>query len=382
MTSAGTRARLDGDLETMDPMETMVKRERLVPAVLLLAMGLVIALASSAITSAGAPAQQAGPAAARAMPYLHHVHLNSVDPDAAIEWYTTVWPAVQRTTVAGFPAIEASMYLLFNEVDEPPPGAWREDIRRAEPQSVFWHIGINIDTTNVDERLEAAGVKLVPLFRTPEDREGIWRSGLSPYPGMRTAAQIEEMQRQELRDGGFGYMLGPDGALVEASGGARTRNSFNHVHMYHEQPLCAARWYRDHLGMEPRRGGLETAGPCEIEYGDPSYPSLETIGTIRTPPSGVRYGNGGMNWYTRQCVRGRCGEDQPLVSSRGQVFDHIAFTYPDLDAQVARLRNEGVTILEEPYPFGDTRAAMIEDLDGLAIELIEASTAARLAARQ
>ncbi len=365
-------------METMETLETTMKRARRVPALLLLAMGLVI---TSAACSAGGPAQQAGPAAARAMPYLHHVHLNSVDPDAAIEWYTTLWSAAQRTTVAGFPAIEASMYLLFNEVDEPPPGAWRDDILRAEPQSVFWHIGINVDTTNLDERLEAAGVKLVPLFRTPEDREGVWRSGLSPYPGMRTAAQIEGMQRQGLRDGGFGYMLGPDGALVEASGGARTRNSFNHVHMYHEQPLCAARWYRDHLGMEPRRGP-EIAGPCEIEYGDPSYPSLEMIGTIRAPSSGVRYGNGGMNWYTRQCVRGRCGEDQPLVSSRGQVFDHVAFTYPDLDTQVARLRNEGVTILQEPYPFGDTRAAMIEDLDGLAIELIEASTTARLAARQ
>jgi len=30
-----------------------------------------------------------------------------------------------------------------------------------------------------------------------------------------------------------------------------------------------------------------------------------------------------------------------------------------------------VTIIEGPYAFGDTRAVMIEDPDGLAIELIE-----------
>ncbi len=30
-----------------------------------------------------------------------------------------------------------------------------------------------------------------------------------------------------------------------------------------------------------------------------------------------------------------------------------------------------MTILEGPYPFGDTWALMIEDLDGLAIELVE-----------
>jgi hypothetical protein len=31
-----------------------------------------------------------------------------------------------------------------------------------------------------------------------------------------------------------------------------------------------------------------------------------------------------------------------------------------------------VKILQEPYAFGDTRAFIIEDLDGLAIELIQA----------
>ncbi len=71
----------------------------------------------------------------------------------------------------------------------------------------------------------------------------------------------------------------------------------------------------------------------------------------------------------------RCGTDQPLVPSRGQVYDHVAFTVEDLDEWFARLQQEGVTILEEPHPFGDTRAFMIEDLDRLAIELVEAAGA-------
>ena len=43
-------------------------------------------------------------------------------------------------------------------------------------------------------------------------------------------------------------------------------------------------------------------------------------------------------------------------------MDHVGFTYPDLDTHVGRLRGEGVTILEEIHPFGDTRAATVEDL--------------------
>jgi hypothetical protein len=52
-------------------------------------------------------------------------------------------------------------------------------------------------------------------------------------------------------------------------------------------------------------------------------------------------------------------------------LDHIGLTYPDLETHVPRLRREGVKILEEVHKWGDTRAALIEDLDGLAIMLIE-----------
>ena len=40
---------------------------------------------------------------------------------------------------------------------------------------------------------------------------------------------------------------------------------------------------------------------------------------------------------------------------------------------LAHLAATGVQILEGPYRFGDTRAVVIEDLDGLALELIEAN---------
>ena len=51
------------------------------------------------------------------VPRLHHVGLNSVDPEKAIAWYLALWPSATRTTVAGYPAVQADMLLLFNKVD-------------------------------------------------------------------------------------------------------------------------------------------------------------------------------------------------------------------------------------------------------------------------
>jgi catechol 2,3-dioxygenase-like lactoylglutathione lyase family enzyme len=194
----------------------------------------------------------------------------------------------------------------------------------------------------------------------------VWRSGLASAPP---------------RDGGFSYVVAPDGVLFELTGGPETRDSFSHVHFYHEQPLCAANWYVEHLGMElpPARdsSGKETPrpawSPCDVKYGAASWPALEPAGTIRQPQGTVRYGNGTMSWYPRQCVDKRCGTDQKLVPSRGQVLDHVAFSVTDLDARYAKLKREGVKILEEPHAFGNTRAFMIEDPDGLAIELVQSS---------
>lgn len=313
------------------------------------------------------------------MPQLHHVGLNSVDPDRAIDWYLRLWPSAKKTQVAGYPAVESDMLLLFKRVAKPPAGAWRHDLHRAEPQSAFWHIGVMTNTTDVAERLRAIGVIHLPLFVAPQDTHTVWRSGLAPYAGTLSAEQLANASPAPPRDGGFSYVVAPDGVLFELTGGPGTRDSFSHIHFFHEQPLCAANWYVEHLGMElpPARdaAGTETPrkpwDPCDAKYGEAGWPSLEPIGTIRQPAGGVRFGNGAMSWYPRQCVGTRCGRDQPLVPSRGQALDHVAFTVDGFDTLFQRLRRAGVKILEEPHGFGDVRAFMIQDPDGLAVELIE-----------
>jgi catechol 2,3-dioxygenase-like lactoylglutathione lyase family enzyme len=288
----------------------------------------------------------ASPVVAQPRLRLHHVGLNSVDPDRAIAWYLKLWPTAKRTTFAGYPAVEADMLLLFNKVATPPPGAWRDDLHRAAEQSAFWHIGAFINSTDLKAQLAPLGIVHLPLFTSATDSGSVWRSGLASSPA---------------RDGGFSYVVAPDGVLFELTGGPGTKASLSHIHFFHEQPLCAANWYVKNLGMALPTGRDTLWNPCAVPESAPTWPALEPAGTIRQPQGTVQYGNGSMSWYAAA----------KLVPSRGQVLDHVAFTTDEFDALYARLRAAGVRITEPPHALGDTRAFMLEDPDRLSIEIVE-----------
>ena len=346
-----------------------------------LAVASVTLLASVSFTAC-APAQESAAPEAGAdvetpvlpVPELHHVGLNVVDPQASIEWYGRLWPSGTATTVASMPAFEADMLLVFNQVDTPAPGAWDLEQHRSIPQSPFWHIGLSTDTTQAAARFDELGITRLPMFKGPDDPTEIWRAGEMEFAGTLTGAEIAAADRREPVPGGFAFIVGPDGELIETNGGPDTPESFRHTHFFAEQPWCTARWHVEYLGamQSEQEQSAGIPDPCEGDIGEPSWPSLEPQGTIRSPTSSIM--NRAMRAYPRQCHFGRCGSDQPLVSSRGQILDHIGYTIPDLDAHVERLRGGGVRILEEIAPFGETRGALIEDVDGLVIHLIEQGT--------
>jgi hypothetical protein len=168
--------------------------------------------------------------------------------------------------------------------------------------------------------------------------------------------------------GGFAYMAGPDGAIVEYLGNLPAER-MNHVHFWQEQPFCAQLWYQKHLNAPPVPGRgpatPRTEANCQVERGpDRSWPSLTLEGTYRVPTAAVTFGDVMFTWYMRQ-------DDAPLVGTRGQLYDHVALSVGDLDAWIAKLRGEGVTFLQESYRLGDTRAVMIEGPSREAIELVE-----------
>ncbi len=365
-------------------------------AAALLPLALCLACGGGPPAGDARPDSESGSARAPAAlprPSFHHIHINSVDPARSLDWWSTVWPAGERTTLAGLPAFAADgVYLLYNQVDAQAPGAFDPARRQSAPQSAFWTTGPSTDGLALYERLTAldpAGERFdfLPVFTGPDDTEGVPRSGLAPFGDqLLTVAEMAERAAREAADppreppGGqdFGYLVDPDGILVEFNGDASTADLFHgHTHFWHEQPLCAANWYVEHLGME-LPASRERHDPCDVEIGDVSYPTFLPMGQLRRPIGVVRLENAGWAWYTRQCRDGRCGPelDRPLAPSRGQVVDHVAISYPDLDPLLAHLAAAGIPILEGPYPFGDTRAVLIEDLDGLALELVETAAGA------
>jgi catechol 2,3-dioxygenase-like lactoylglutathione lyase family enzyme len=320
-------------------------------------------------------------AAALPEPTFHHLHINAVDPAASLAWWKTVWPEGEVTDVAGFPAFAADgVYHLYSEVATPAPGGFDVDRHHAVPQSAFWTTGPSTDGLAFFERLTGLDptgerFRFLPVYTGPDDAEGVLHSGLAPYGDrLLTVAELEALAGAPPERGpnsqDFGYLVDPDGVLLEFNGNADTEDLFyGHLHFWHEAPLCAVNWYVEHLGA---RGTVRDL--CDVERGPVSYPSFFPSGQLRQPIGTVRVANTGLMWYTSQCRDGRCGDggDGPLVPSRGQVVDHMGLSYPDLDPVIAHLERAGIPILDGPYPFGDVRAILIEDLDGLALELIEA----------
>ena len=302
-------------------------------------------------------------------PGFHHLHLNSIDPDAAVDFYTKQFPTTARASWGGLPALTSpnNVLVLFTKVAAAPA---------TSPQTAIWHFGWHVTDTRA--RLEffkgRPGVRLLPLYTTDEGGAVFISSDTWPstggVPGL-TKAQIAEAKAkgvQPTRTGGFGYMQGPDNALVEYAGN-HPAERFNHVHLYEEDPFCAQLWYQKHLNAPVFAGRTSrtplTEATCQVPRGpDPSWPALERQGMFRSPSAAVAFSDVAFLWYMRQ-------GDRPLVSTRGQLYDHIALSVADLDAWVAKLRGADVRFLEEPYTLGDTRAVMIEGPSREALELVE-----------
>jgi catechol 2,3-dioxygenase-like lactoylglutathione lyase family enzyme len=303
-----------------------------------------------------------------ATPGFHHLHLRSADPEAAIDWYTRQFPSTSKTQWGGFPALQSpnDCLILFTKVEAPPP---------TRPQSAIWHFGWHVvDTKRCVETYQTRPeVRLCPLYTTDEGGS-VWASS-DTWPSVGntlglTRAQIAEAKAKGVKPtgtGGFAYMEGPENILVEYAGNYPAER-FNHVHLWQEDPFCALLWYQKHLNAPVRAGFAPTSldqGNCKVPRGaDRTWPALNREGMFRTPRAGVEFGDVVLTWYANQ------GEE-PLAPSRGQQQDSIGLKVADLDAWADKLRDEGVTFLEEPYDFGPTRALTIEGPSKEALVLVE-----------
>ena len=334
------------------------------------------ALVFALVAAASSPRPQ-GQRAALPTPGFHHLHLLSTNPEAAVTFYTRMFPTTSKTVWSGMPALRSpnNVLLLFTAVAQPPA---------TQPQTAMWHFGLHVTNERTAlARMRADGATVLPLYT--DDEGGTVAISSDTFPGMGGVLGLSKSQLVEARKNnvkpagvaGFAYIRGPDDAVIEVQGDMPSER-FNHVHMYQEDPFCAQLWYQQHFGAPfspPRPGAppepVRNATNCKVARGpDRTWPALEVEGTYRTPSAGVTFGDVAMNWYMRQ-------GDAPLAGSRGHLMDHVGLSVSDLDAWVAKLVAEDVRILQRPYALGDTRAVLIEGPGREAIELVETRNQSR-----
>ncbi len=330
-------------------------------AVLTAVLGVSIMFSGPAMAQAPAPAIE--PLA------FHHVHLNSVNPSAAADYYVKAFAkSTTRTTFNGYEADKTGpLYLLFTKVAATPPN------ELTGPQDSIWHFGWNTpDSVAYDKNFRAMGLTIAQMWDGgPGDPAAKLVDMSSDVPtapggGFATAEQMLEFHAQGTKGsgrGGFGYLRGPDGSMIE-NAQAGNEERFNHVHMYQEHPVCAELWYRDHLGASVPARGLPAPGEdCQTKtYNPPTFPSFARGGFVRGPGS-VSFGT--ISILMQPWPGGG------LVSPIGHIVDHWALSTADLDKTVTRLKNEKVKFTQEIHAWGTSRAAMIEGPDRVAIELVE-----------
>lgn len=302
------------------------------------------------------------------MPGFHHLHLNSLNPEAAVDFYTRQFPSTSRATFAGRPALRSpnNVWVLFNKVDTPPP---------TQPATAFWHFGWHVTDVRASlEMYKQHAITLLPLYAEDNGRTIFISSDTWPGTGGvlgLTRAQIVDAKARGVKPNGgagFAYLQGPDDAVVEYQGNMPAER-FNHIHMYEDQPFCAQLWYEAHLNVQvPARGGQtpRTEANCRVERGpDKTFPALDWDGMYRTPAvQTIVFGDVSFYWYMNQ-------GNTPAPSTRGHLMDHVGLSVADLDAWVAKLQTERVAMLEPLYRVGDSRAILIEGPSREAIELIE-----------
>jgi catechol 2,3-dioxygenase-like lactoylglutathione lyase family enzyme len=124
--------------------------------------------------------------------------------------------------------------------------------------------------------------------------------------------------------------------------------------MFSADPPAAGAWYTKELGF---RNFAQTEKRIyrNVQIAPAAFVTADHVSMIIYP---VEYRGG------------------TFVSTHGRVVDHLGFSVDDLDATLARVRNDGVKVTAEPRSIADGRIkyAFIEGPDQVAIELIQDAT--------
>jgi predicted enzyme related to lactoylglutathione lyase len=273
-----------------------------------------------------------GPAFAQTVPdaHFHHLHLNSTDPKAAIEFYTTKFDAEKASFKGLIDAVwTQKSWILIQKVAAAPP---------SEVVSTIWHFGWGAEDMKATYQKQLdSGTK----FATP----------ITDISDIGGGTQMSVFF--------YAYVLGPDSALIELN--TAQHHHFGHIHLLSENPVAAGEWYAKHFGVKSR-----STAQARMYRGVQIAPSasfmMDDVNVIIYPVE-----------YARTSKMPGWEERKAFEPSKGRVVDHIGISVENLDDAIARLRKEGVTVTDEPRSIagGKVKFAFIEGPDKMRIEIIE-----------
>lgn len=269
-------------------------------------------------------------AAAQQPAHFHHIHLNTLDPAAAAQFYASHFDC-EKAEFAGKPAVKTQKsWLLFTRVSHPPASAITAS---------FWHFGWGAeDMTSEYARQLSLGAR----FDTP-------------------ITDISDLARRQGFF--FAYVDGPDHALIELNTAPFHR--FGHIHLLSSDPAAAAAWYAKELGIRvPARASASKAPVFYkgFQVGPSASFVVDNVNFILFPEG-----------YAKTAFPDLWRKRNRFDSTKGRVADHIAFSVADLPAAVARMRADGVKIVKPVSKGEGFRHAFVEGPDRLLIELVDAA---------
>jgi len=132
----------------------------------------------------------------------------------------------------------------------------------------------------------------------------------------------------------FAFIEDPWGTKIEVVQDTETLG-FHHVHVNVPNPEQTFAWYAEHLGGEPA--------------------------SLKGRIDGLRFGN---VWFLA-----RQKDDAP--PSRGHAIDHLGWLVTDVDAKFVELKGKGVTIVSEPRQINTAKAGLIDDGNGVLIDVVQ-----------
>ena len=237
------------------------------------------------------PLHAAGPA------HFHHVHLNTTDPAAAIDFYTARFASEKKAYGKQDAVWTQKSWLLFNKVKAAPPSAI---------ESAVWHIGWGAEKMKDEYERQ---LKLGTKFDTPITDI----SDLASFPGFF-----------------YAYVAGPDGILIELNTAAH--HNFGHLHLFSEDPIAAGEFYEKYFNAKSRRAANRPPSR------EPRFYKGFQVG----PSASLMSDNVNIIIFPA----GYLGKDRrPFVSSKGRVVDHVAFSVSDVAAKVKELRCRRVVLI-------------------------------------